>query len=263
MVKLRESWRNVKIGAEVERLTVIGHQFRLRKSSKSSAWFCVVECKCGTTKCVSVYEFSEQRHMSCGCFRHYLNKHQTSNLRHGESHSPIHKLWTSMKNRCVYSGCEKRQRYAGRGIKICDEWIKSYESFRDYAIANGYKPGSQIDRFPDIDGNYEPGNVRFVSAKENSRNRVVTQFVTAWGETKSIADWADDVRCRVSLHTLYRRVTGNGLTNVWNPESAISTPALPKGRERKSLSKERAGTGRNIKTIYEVRGLIPLDKRTS
>jgi hypothetical protein len=61
-------------------------------------------------------------------------------------------------------------RYGGRGISICPEWRSSRKAFFDWALANGYQHGLQIDRINN-DGNYEPANCRFVTRSVNSQNR--------------------------------------------------------------------------------------------
>lgn len=58
----------------------------------------------------------------------------------------------------------------GRGITVCDEWRNDFKAFRDWAVGSGFKPGLILDRINN-DGNYEPGNCRWVTAFENSLNR--------------------------------------------------------------------------------------------
>ncbi len=87
--------------------------------------------------------------------------------------SPKNALWGvygTMRQRCENSGNPKYHRYGGRGICVCDEWVKEFESFYLWAMANGYERGLQIDR-RDNDGNYTPMNCRFVTAAVNTRNQ--------------------------------------------------------------------------------------------
>ena len=95
-----------------------------------------------------------------------------SRLKHGECKTKMYRRWKSMYARC-YS--EKNPRYSdwgGRGIKICDEWLHSYESYRDYinALPNAHEPGRSVDR-RNNDGNYEPGNMKWSTASEQSLNQ--------------------------------------------------------------------------------------------
>jgi hypothetical protein len=75
-----------------------------------------------------------------------------------------------MKQRCYNKNLVRYSDYGGRGIRICDTWMASFQEFYDWAIANGWQAGLQIDRI-DNDGNYEPDNCRFVTPQVNSMNR--------------------------------------------------------------------------------------------
>ena len=80
-----------------------------------------------------------------------------------------------MKTRCYNSNSPDYKNYGGRGITICEEWLKDYLSFRNWAEANGYDENAKkmqctIDRI-DVNGNYEPSNCRWVSAKIQARNK--------------------------------------------------------------------------------------------
>lgn len=258
MVKLRESWRHVKVGAKLGYLTILGHQFRLRQTKNVSGWFCVVECDCGTVKIVRIPRGNREYSASCGCqVLVAIAKNGRANKRHGETGSSIYSIWNHIKDRCNNKSCREYHRYGGQGVEFYKEWMDSYEKFRDYILENGYKPWLQVDRYPDVDGNYEPGNIRFVSSKINNRNRRNTPFVTAFGETKCLSEWAEDSRCKVGYKTLRDRLHGKKKV-VWNPEKAISTPPL-NGDDRKHIPENFRGTGRDIKTIYEVRGLTKRD----
>lgn len=93
---------------------------------------------------------------------------------HGGSKSRLYKTWRGMLGRCTYECNASWERYGGRGIKVCDEWL-SFESFRDWALANGYIEPAAGERSPlvidriDPDGNYEPANCQWVTQQENIR----------------------------------------------------------------------------------------------
>lgn len=84
--------------------------------------------------------------------------------------NPLYDTWAGMRRRCDNPNHKFFKNYGGRGIKVCDKWSGSFESFRDWAVANGYRPGLTIDRV-DNDGNYEPGNCRWSTWSEQARNR--------------------------------------------------------------------------------------------
>lgn len=90
--------------------------------------------------------------------------------RSGFSYTNVYRLWSTIKKRCYFKNFDNYHRYGGRGIKVCEEWLNSSKAFCEWAMKNGYKKGLQIDR-KDTDGDYCPENCRFITPKENSRNK--------------------------------------------------------------------------------------------
>ena len=95
-------------------------------------------------------------------------------------------VWANIKKRCRSSSCPDWGRYGGRGIDVCDEWADSFEKF--YAYMGDPPKGYQIDR-ADNDGNYEPGNCKWVTPEENGNNKRNTVYLTVDGERKTIHQW--------------------------------------------------------------------------
>lgn len=124
-----------------------------------------------------------------------------SEIKHGawKRNERLYLVWSTMIHRCEDEKREKYKDYGGRGIKVCEEW-HDVNCFMDWAFANGYKAGTQLDRI-DNDGNYEPSNCRWVTPKENSRNRRNTVYLTIDGETKCVAEWCE--KLNVSQYTVY------------------------------------------------------------
>ncbi len=83
---------------------------------------------------------------------------------------PAYQVFKNMKARCYYSGYPSFDRYGGRGIKVCKQWLDDPISFFLWADASGYDSKLQLDRI-DNDGDYSPQNCRFVSAKQNIANK--------------------------------------------------------------------------------------------
>ena len=118
----------------------------------------------------------------------------------------LYGIWKTMIHRCEDKKREKYPAYGGRGIKVCDEW-HDVTNFVFWAMFNGYKDGLQIDRI-DNNGNYCPENCRWVTAKQNTRNRRNTVYLTINSETKSVAEWCETIK--VSAFTVYWWVREKG-----------------------------------------------------
>jgi hypothetical protein len=94
-----------------------------------------------------------------------------------------------MIKRCYRPHAKRYERYGGRGIKICNEWLKDHASFYRWAIANGYQSGMSIERI-DNDGDYCPENCCFVFMSQQAGNTSRNRFLTWNGERKTVSDWA-------------------------------------------------------------------------
>lgn len=103
---------------------------------------------------------------------------------------PMYNSWAGMKQRCKDTNADNYKNYGGRGIKVCDRWLESFENFRDDMLPS-WKQGLQLDRI-DVNGNYDPNNCRWATPSENAKNRrnkasVQSQYLgVAWSKkTKS------------------------------------------------------------------------------
>lgn len=161
-----------------------------------SAWLC--RCTCGVERTVREKELASGRSQSCGCLA--AEKSSQRNATHGRSKSGAFKSWSAMIQRCSDPSTTAYGRYGARGITVCNRWL-IFENF--YADMGERPEGKSIDRYPDKEGNYEPGNCRWASAKEQQRNRGVTHTLTIGGVTKPLQEWCE--KAGLPYHVVVRR----------------------------------------------------------
>jgi hypothetical protein len=164
-------------GKQFGRLTVV--TLHGRDAHRISTWLC--RCECGNSSVVSASRMKRGRTKSCGCLMREVARANLRGNNHGltHGHSRLHKqtgkrghtpeyiTWRGMLQRCNNPSAANFQRYGGRGISVCERW----ESFENFLADMGPRPPAHtIDRI-DVNGHYESGNVRWATAKEQTRNR--------------------------------------------------------------------------------------------
>lgn len=142
--------------------------------------------------------------------------------RHGMNKSPEHQAWVQMKQRCTNQKKREWPHYGGRGITVCDQWMRSFVAFHRH-VGPKPSPGHSLDRI-DVNGNYEPGNVRWATNREQKENTRTVRMVTINGKTQSIAAWGREVGLPPG------QINGR-LSAGWTMEEAILTPSIP-GQKR-------------------------------
>ena len=151
------------------------------------------ECGCGLTP---------SRSKSTGNLLRYVRGHWTiqQNKTHGMSNTPTYRAWRHMMVRCHNQNCADYNDYGGRGIKVCERWQK----FRNFYADMGQRPeGKTLDRYPDNDGNYEPGNCRWASLVEQANNKRSNVLVEHIGKAQTLPEWARELR--MNYHSLFTR----------------------------------------------------------
>jgi len=129
--------------------------------------------------------------------------------------------WSSMKTRCYNPRSKRFDRYGGRGIGVCERWRNSFAAFlADMGPRPG--PGYSLDRYPDKDGDYEPGNCRWATQTEQNNNRSGNVLLVVNGVSRTLAEWS-------RIGGVPRHVIAGRIQNGWCPARAVLVPAGPSG----------------------------------
>lgn len=231
--------RNVKdlTGKKFGMLTAIKRvEDKIYSSGRHSVmWLC--KCECGNEKIIARGALVKGETKSCGCLKG--ENHKMSNTR-------IYEIWQGMIRRCNNPQRNEYKNYGGRGIKVCDEWEKSFIAFRDWALTNGYSDTLTIER-KDVNGNYEPENCIWATKKEQANNRRDNKFLTYNGKTQTISQWAKELN--IHENTLRDRIQKG-----WSEKEIFSKPVqsthyITFRGETKSLRQWSISTGINYSTL--------------
>jgi len=182
-------------------------------------------CDCGNEKVMFLYAVKSGHTKTCGCKLGLpivgLSKH------------PLYQIYRGMLRRCFAPTDKNYYFYGAKGVTVCNQWCDTgstkinLEKFKVFIkdVYPTYKPGMTIDRWPDNNGNYEPGNVRWATVFEQNRNKTNNRFVEYRGKMFSLINLSEQYN--VQYNTLHVRIFQHG----WSVERAVETPI----RKRKKI----------------------------
>lgn len=195
------------------RLTVLGYAPRRGKKL-----YVICLCDCGVRKEVRKTSLTSGQTLSCGCWV------KEAATKHGKTNTEEFVIWGGMNARCFNPKYDSYQNYGGRGITVCARW-RSPGGFENFLKDMGLRPSAEhsLDRYPNNDGNYEPGNVRWATRLEQRRGSRNNNLLTFRGETQPRFVWAK--RLGIKSATIYAR-----LLRGWEVEKSLTKPVQHWGR---------------------------------
>lgn len=195
------------IGKKFNKLTVISKEPKNKLGEVR--WLC--QCECGNKTIILSYYIRKGITRSCGCLMKELAKIRKTT--HNFSRTSTYHIWQAMKNRCENPKSSMYKYYGGKGIKVCERW----NTFTNFLTDMGERPiKKSIDRINN-DGNYEPGNCRWATNFEQSRNTNRNHIIFHNGKSHCLSDWA-------ALLNIPHKTLSNRLYSGWTIERAFSTP---------------------------------------
>lgn len=172
-----------------------------------NAWAC--QCECGNFSIKTSYSLINDLSKSCKSCR--KTKARSDKERRGSTKiewKGEYNSWIHMKYRCTVPTAHNYKDYGAKGIKVCDRWL---ESFWNFLEDMGKRPSENhsLDRYPNKNGNYEPGNCRWATSKQQQGNRTNNRWIEYNGEKMIISDWAKKLNTDASTISLRLK---NGIT---------------------------------------------------
>lgn len=177
----------------------------------ATMWNC--KCDCGAVVTRAAKHLGRGT-ASCGCLK--IQDAISRATTHGRTRTLEYRSWSMMKNRCLNARSADYPEYGGRGITVCDRWM----SFENFLADMGLRPSKahSLDRYPNQNGNYEPGNCRWATGKQQSRNTRRNRIIEYNGQKKTVVEWEE--LYGHPHNTIYQR-----RKRGWSIERSITTPS--------------------------------------
>ena len=182
----------------------------------------IFKCKhCSREFRSPIHPIVKDSRKSCGCL-----VRKSPNFIHGHTRPgkiiPEFRIWSTMKERCHNPNNKSYKDYGGRGVSVCEKWRNDFSAFLSDV---GRRPSKEytLDRWPNNDGNYEPGNFRWATRIEQANNKRTTVLVTYKGQTKPLSTWCRELGLSYSL--MRDRIN----SKKWTADKSFETPLMKNG----------------------------------
>jgi hypothetical protein len=218
---MKKQWLSDKNAERAMKIDHTGKQFGImtcvgRGEKIKTRWFWRIKCQCGNEK--QMQAGNMERSKSCGCLTKQLIS--DSRKQHGMTDSPTWISWKSMHDRIKQSH-KSRKDYYDKNITICAEWY----DFKQFHKDMGDRPtGKTLDRINNGLG-YFPRNCRWADYKKQARNRSSNVFLEINGQTKTIAEYAEE-------NKMLQTTLANRIKRGWEPSEAINRPVKKQKNNR-------------------------------
>jgi hypothetical protein len=192
-----------------------------KRRASGVGWTRMVLCKCdcGAEVTLRLKLVKSGNTSSCGCLKREGDLQRfKARITHGLTGHYICKIWQGMLSRCYNPEHRSYGQYGGRGVCVCERWRESPVNLLEDMGERPSKDHS-LDRI-DVNGNYEPGNVRWATRSQQQRNRRDSVRIEVGGEVRSVHDWSDLAGGNPSAECISLRIKAG-----WPPERAVSIPS--------------------------------------
>lgn len=207
---------NNLIGQKFGRLTII----QKMDNDKWGHHRYLCQCTCKQKKIILGNKLESGHTKSCGCLqKDTVREIGSQNIKHGHSRgkqrSAIYITWMNIVQRCANPNTANYKYYGGRGITVCERWLK----FENFLEDMGERPeGKSLDRVKNNKG-YCKENCRWTTQKEQARNRRDNRLIFCFGRLQCISAWSEETNIKTG--TIIAR-----LDRRWSTEKTLTTPVL-------------------------------------